>query len=80
MSDLIAQEQADGVSAILHVGGGEEARLPNIFGGQIAKRLHQSEGEQGDDGGDGFVGFDAENRIARTDDAGAQQGARDGEE
>ena len=42
---LIAKNQADRVSSILHVGRREEARLPDVFGRKIAKRLHQSERE-----------------------------------
>src|SRR5271166_1848994 len=72
LSETIAQDKAHGVSAILHVGGCEKAGLPHVFGGEISKRLHQSEGKQRNYGHDGLIGFDAQYRIARAYDARAQ--------
>ena len=86
----IAQDEADVVGAVLHVGRREETGFPEavglvaggvqVFGFKVAQGLRKAEGEKRDDGGDLSVGADAQDRVARADDAGAEQGAGDGEE
>ena len=76
MAALVAQDQANGIRTILHVGGCQKARLPDILGREIAQRLHQPERKQRDHGDDGFVCPDAENRVARPYNAGTQQRSR----
>src|ERR1700728_128916 len=75
VANFVAQDETHGVRTILHVGGREKARLPDIFLREIAKRLHESERKERDNRHHRFVGFDAQNRVAGTNDAGAEQGA-----
>jgi hypothetical protein len=79
MAVAVAEEEIDGVGAIGHVDRGEEAGLPDVFAGQEFQGFDEAEGEDGDDGGDEFVGSDAEDGIARADEARAEEGAGCGE-
>ncbi len=79
MPGLVAQNEAHVVRSVLHVAGRKKACLPDIFVGEMAQLLHQSERKQRDHGDDGFIRLDAQHRIARTNHPGAQQGARNSE-
>src|ERR1700739_274300 len=65
----IAEDESDRVSSVLHVGRREKARLPDVFGAEIAQRLHQSKRKQRDHRDDGLICLDAEDRVARTNHA-----------
>ena len=80
VTNLVAQNEPHRVGAVLHIRGRKKARLPDVFRREMAQRLHQSEGKQGDDGNNRLVGLHAKDWIARADDARAQQRTRDGKE
>src|ERR1700691_2229468 len=82
MASGIAEKEADRVSAILHVGRGKKAGLPQpagaafvliVFGSQVTERFSQSKRKQGNHGGDGGIRMDAQDRVAGADDPRAKQ-------
>ena len=90
----IAQDEPDRVRAVLHIGRGEKTGLPEAVGGvllheagrsgvltgEVAQGLGKAERKDGDDAGDRRIRTDAEDGVAGTDDARAQQRTGYGEE